>query len=43
MNTTVSIGVTLTTSLESADEVIARADAAMYRAKNGGRDQVVAL
>lgn len=40
---TVSIGVTLTTSLESADEVIARADAAMYRAKNSGRDQVVAL
>jgi diguanylate cyclase (GGDEF)-like protein len=40
---TVSIGVTLTTSLESADQVIARADAAMYQAKEGGRDQVVAV
>ena len=43
VTTTVSIGVTLTTSLESADEVIARADAAMYQAKNGGRDRVVAV
>jgi diguanylate cyclase (GGDEF)-like protein len=40
---TVSIGVTLTTSLDSADQVIARADAAMYQAKNGGRDRVIAL
>jgi diguanylate cyclase (GGDEF)-like protein/PAS domain S-box-containing protein len=40
---TVSIGVTLTTSLESADQVIARADAAMYQAKNGGRDRIVAI
>jgi diguanylate cyclase (GGDEF)-like protein len=43
VDVTVSIGVTLTTSLESADQVIARADAAMYQAKNGGRDRIVAV
>ncbi len=39
---TVSVGVAVAQSIdESADAVIARADAALYRAKAAGRDQVV--
>jgi two-component system cell cycle response regulator len=38
---TVSIGVATTTDpMETADALLARADAALYEAKNGGRDQV---
>jgi diguanylate cyclase (GGDEF)-like protein len=40
--TTVSIGVAELRPGEARDEVIARADAALYRAKAGGRDRVVA-
>jgi diguanylate cyclase (GGDEF)-like protein/PAS domain S-box-containing protein len=40
---TVSIGVTLASPFESADETINRADQAMYLAKSGGRDCVVAV
>ena len=36
----VSIGIAEATSGESRDALIARADAALYRAKNGGRDRV---
>jgi diguanylate cyclase (GGDEF)-like protein/PAS domain S-box-containing protein len=38
---TVSIGVTLAHPAESADTIVARADDAMYRAKNSGRNRVV--
>jgi diguanylate cyclase (GGDEF)-like protein/PAS domain S-box-containing protein len=38
---TLSIGVTLAHPSESIDALLARADAAMYQAKNGGRNQVV--
>jgi diguanylate cyclase len=41
--TTVSIGVTLADPVESGDELIARADKAMYAAKRAGRDRVVAV
>lgn len=41
ISATASIGVTLARAGESVDEVIARADAAMYQAKQTGRDQVV--
>lgn len=37
---TVSIGVAQAGSEEKAEDVAARADAALYRAKNGGRDRV---
>jgi diguanylate cyclase (GGDEF)-like protein len=37
---TVSIGVALRRSHETLEEVLARADAALYHAKNDGRDQV---
>jgi len=40
---TVSIGVTLIGPGETADDTIARADAAMYAAKARGRNQVVAI
>jgi diguanylate cyclase (GGDEF)-like protein/PAS domain S-box-containing protein len=40
---TVSIGVTLVQPVETSDAMIARADAAMYRAKQGGRNRVSAL
>ena len=39
----VSIGVTLSNAVESADDIIARADVAMYRAKQSGRDTVVTV
>ena len=38
-----SVGVALASPGESLDALIARADAAMYRAKKQGRDQVVAI
>ena len=40
---TISVGVTLATSAESVDTIIARADRAMYLAKQQGRDQVMAI
>ena len=40
---TLSIGVTLARPSESADAVIARADNAMYQAKESGRNRVVAI
>jgi diguanylate cyclase (GGDEF)-like protein/PAS domain S-box-containing protein len=40
---TVSVGVTLSHPVEGVDDVIARADEAMYAAKQAGRDQVAAL
>jgi diguanylate cyclase (GGDEF)-like protein len=39
----ISVGVTLATSAESVDAIIARADQAMYLAKRQGRDQVMAI
>lgn len=39
----ISVGVTLATSAESVDAIIARADKAMYLAKQQGRDQVMAI
>ena len=43
ISVSVSIGVTLAHSHESADSLIARADAAMFAAKAGGKDRVVAI
>ncbi|MBI1351442.1 MAG: diguanylate cyclase [Actinomycetales bacterium] len=43
VTSTVSIGVVWHEPGESVDEVLARADAAMYEAKRSGRDQVVVL
>ena len=40
---TLSIGVTLSSPSESTDALVARADAAMYRAKQAGRDQVIPI
>ena len=40
---TVSVGVTLSHPVEGVDDVIARADEAMYEAKRAGRDRVAAL
>ncbi len=40
---TVSVGATLLEPGEDADHVIARADRAMYAAKQGGRDRVVTI
>lgn len=42
VSVTLSIGVTLARPGESVDDLLARADAAMYRAKEAGRDRVVA-
>jgi diguanylate cyclase (GGDEF)-like protein/PAS domain S-box-containing protein len=41
VSTTLSIGVTLAEADESTDALVARADAAMYRAKQSGRNRVV--
>jgi len=43
VKTTVSIGVTLANPIESADDLVARADRAMYVAKGSGRNQVAAI
>lgn len=43
LHTTLSIGVTLAAAGESTDCLVARADAAMYHAKQSGRDRVFAL
>ncbi len=43
VQTSMSIGVAMACAGESPDELIARADTAMYTAKQQGRDQVVAI
>ncbi len=43
LETTISIGVTLIDPGETVDEMIARADEAMFAAKRLGRDRVVSL
>lgn len=43
IQTTLSIGVVLAEPGESIDDLIARADRAMYRAKQGGRNQVIPI
>jgi diguanylate cyclase (GGDEF)-like protein len=40
---TISIGVTLARPDEASEELIARADTAMYQAKQTGRNQVVPI
>ena len=40
---TLSIGVTLLHTGDAIDAVVARADQAMYQAKSGGRDRVIAI
>jgi diguanylate cyclase (GGDEF)-like protein len=41
VHATLSIGVTLARKDEVTDALVARADAAMYRAKQGGRNRVI--
>ncbi len=41
MRSTASLGVTLAETDERLDDVVARADAAMYAAKAAGRNRVV--
>lgn len=43
ISATLSIGVTVADPVESGDDLIARADKAMYAAKRAGRNQVVAI
>ena len=43
VSVSMSIGATVAVEGETADELVARADAAMYEAKRSGRDQVVAF
>jgi diguanylate cyclase (GGDEF)-like protein len=43
LTTSLSIGVTLSRRDESTDDLVARADMAMYRAKDQGRNRVIAL
>lgn len=43
VSTTISVGVAMAEAGESVDDLVARADGAMYEAKANGRDQVVAL
>lgn len=43
VHATLSIGVALAVPGENVDPLIARADAAMFKAKQGGRDQVIAI
>lgn len=43
VSATLSIGVALAVPGEGVDPLIARADAAMFRAKQAGRDQVIAI
>jgi PleD family two-component response regulator len=38
---TVSVGIAYWDRVESPDELVARADAALYEAKDAGRDRVV--
>jgi len=40
---TASIGVTLVRPGESGDQMVERADAAMYEAKRSGRDRIVSI
>jgi diguanylate cyclase (GGDEF)-like protein len=43
VTTTLSIGITLCRPGESVDALVARADAAMYQAKQAGRDRIVPI
>ena len=43
LSITLSIGVTMVEPGESSDEIMSRADRAMYRAKQTGRNQVLAF
>jgi len=43
LSTSASIGVTIINSAESADEIIARADAAMYASKRAGGNMIVVV
>jgi diguanylate cyclase (GGDEF)-like protein len=43
VTTTLSIGITLCRPGESVDALVARADAAMYQAKQAGRDRVIPI